>query len=155
MALKRCYANGLAKRDRHSGAPRVNTKSLCEFIVHGLRYVFPAKPGEVTRGIATGFAAPVLQDKLMSAGERKQRVAKHVVSAGEGWLTEMNDDQLRDLFALRGEKPLYLIPTAEVSLKNLDLKGFDGGASVARPFSRTKKPRFLRASTSPCASSWS
>ena len=69
MALKRCYANGLAKRDRHSGAPRVNTKSLCEFIVHGLRYVFPAKPGEVTRGIATGFAAPVLQDKLMSAGE--------------------------------------------------------------------------------------
>ena len=31
--------------------------------------------------------------------ERKQRVAKHVVSAGEGWLTEMNDDQLRDLFA--------------------------------------------------------
>ena len=69
MALKRCYANGLAKRDRHSGAPRVNTKSLCEFIVHGLRYVFPAKPGDVTRGIATGFAAPVLQDKLMSAGE--------------------------------------------------------------------------------------
>lgn len=69
MALKRCYANGLAKRDRHSGAPRVNTRSLCEFIVHGLRYVFPAKPGEVTRGIATGFAAPVLQGRLMSAGE--------------------------------------------------------------------------------------
>ena len=28
-------------------------------------------------------------------------------------------------------------------------------ASVAWPFSRTKKPRFLRASTSPCASNWS
>lgn len=69
MALKRCYANGLARRDRQSGAPRVNTKSLCEFIVHGLRYVFPAKPGEVTRGIATGFAAPVLQGRLISAGE--------------------------------------------------------------------------------------
>jgi len=69
MALKRCYANGLARRDRHSGAPRVNTKSLCEFIVHGLRYVFPAKPGEVTRGIATGFVAPVLQGRLISAGE--------------------------------------------------------------------------------------
>ena len=35
--------------------------------------------------------------------ERKQKVAKRVVGAGEGWLTEMSNDQLRDLFALRQE----------------------------------------------------
>ena len=69
MALKRCYANGLAKRDRHSGAPRVNTKSLCEFIVHGFALRLSGQAREVTQGITTGFAAPVLQDKLMSAGE--------------------------------------------------------------------------------------
>lgn len=69
MVLKRCYANGLARQDRHSGVPRVNTKSLYEFIVYGLRYVFPAKPGEVMRGIATGLAAPVLKGELMTAGD--------------------------------------------------------------------------------------
>ncbi len=31
--------------------------------------MFPAKPGEITRGIATGLAAPVLQGKIMTAGE--------------------------------------------------------------------------------------
>ncbi len=69
MVLKRCYTNGLARQDRLSGVPRVNTKSLYEFIVYGLRYVFPAKPGEVTRGIATGLAAPVLHGQLMTAGD--------------------------------------------------------------------------------------
>ena len=43
MALKRCYANGLAKRDRHSGA-RAQHKVFVQDLVHGLRYVFPAKP---------------------------------------------------------------------------------------------------------------
>lgn len=69
MALKRCYANGLAKQERHSGIPRANTRSLYEFIAYGLRYVFPVKPGEVTRGIATGLAAPVLQGELMTSGD--------------------------------------------------------------------------------------
>ncbi|MGL4549917.1 MAG: DEAD/DEAH box helicase, partial [Gemmataceae bacterium] len=47
--------------------------------------------------------AGTVEEKIDDMIERKQRVAKHVVSAGEGWLTEMNDDQLRDLFALRQE----------------------------------------------------
>lgn len=69
LALNRCLDVGLAKKDRQLGVPRTNTKALYNFIVHGLKYVFPAKPGELTRGIATAFAAPVLNDKLMSAGE--------------------------------------------------------------------------------------
>ncbi|MBV1884606.1 MAG: MarR family transcriptional regulator [Pseudomonadales bacterium] len=68
-ALNRCIAVGLAKRDRKTGAPRVNTKALFEFIVYGLKYVFPAKAGELTRGITTTFAAPVLNKKLMTAGD--------------------------------------------------------------------------------------
>lgn len=69
LALQRCYDVGLAKPDRLSGVPRVNHKALLEFVVHGLRYVFPAKPGELTRGIATGLGAPVLEGRLMTAGE--------------------------------------------------------------------------------------
>lgn len=68
-SLKRCFDVGLAKRDRKSGLPRANTKALFEFLVFGVRYVFPAKAGELTRGIGTSFAAPVLEDKLMSGGD--------------------------------------------------------------------------------------
>ncbi|MCY1554337.1 hypothetical protein D9M68_909020 [compost metagenome] len=60
---------GLAKPDRKQGVPRANTKALFEFIVFGLKYVFPVRSGELTRGIATSFAAPVLAKSLISAGE--------------------------------------------------------------------------------------
>jgi hypothetical protein len=69
LSLKRCIDIGLAKTDRKHGLPRTNTKALYEFIIYGLKYVFPARAGELTRGIATAFAAPVLKDKLLSAGE--------------------------------------------------------------------------------------
>jgi len=69
QSLKRNYFAGLAKPDRQSDLPRANLKALLEFVVHGLRYVFPVRPAELTRGIATGLAAPVLQGQLMTAGE--------------------------------------------------------------------------------------
>ena len=69
IALNRCIAVGLAKKDRKTGLPKANAKALFEFIIFGLKYVFPAKTGELTRGIATSFVAPVLNQKLMSAGE--------------------------------------------------------------------------------------
>ncbi|EPJ48520.1 MAG: hypothetical protein OFPII_05780 [Osedax symbiont Rs1] len=69
LGLNRCYEVGLAKKDRHLDVPRANKRALFDFIIYGLKYIFPAKPKELTRGIATAFAAPVLKDKLMSAGE--------------------------------------------------------------------------------------
>ncbi|MCW7553947.1 hypothetical protein NX722_15215 [Endozoicomonas gorgoniicola] len=69
LALNRCYSVGLAKKDRRSGTPSVNRKSLFEFIVYGLKFVFPASPGAVTRGITTSLVAPVFDNELMSAGE--------------------------------------------------------------------------------------
>lgn len=68
-ALQRCYEVGLAKSDRLEKVPRVNASALTEFIIYGLKYVFPAKAAEITRGIATAWAAPVLEGQLMSAGE--------------------------------------------------------------------------------------
>ena len=69
LSLRRCYQVGLAKVDRESAVPRTNTKALFEFIVYGLKYVFPAALGKITRGIATTLGAPVLQGKLMTSGE--------------------------------------------------------------------------------------
>ncbi len=68
-ALKRCIEVGLAKLERKTYLPRANTKALYEFIVYGLKYVFPARPGAIVRGIPTAHAAPVLAGKLLSAGE--------------------------------------------------------------------------------------
>jgi SNF2 family DNA or RNA helicase len=44
-----------------------------------------------------------LEEKIDEMIEKKQKVAARVVGAGEAWLTEMSDDQLRDLVALRQE----------------------------------------------------
>lgn len=69
LALQRNFEVGLAIRDREFGVPRTNTNGLFEFIAYGLRYVFPAKLGAVTRGVATSLAAPVLKGQLISTGE--------------------------------------------------------------------------------------
>lgn len=60
---------GMALKDRKSGYPKANKKALLEFVVHGLKYVFPVKPAEIVRGVPTAFSAPMLQDKLMNMGD--------------------------------------------------------------------------------------
>ena len=69
LSLQRSFDSGLAIRDRKIDVPRANIRALSEFIVYGLRYVFPVKPGALPRGISTSLAAPVLEGKLSSAGE--------------------------------------------------------------------------------------
>ncbi|WP_319784458.1 hypothetical protein [Oceanisphaera sp. IT1-181] len=69
LSLQRMMDVGLAKRDRRLDIPRANISLLLDFLTSGLRFVFPARAGELTRGISTSFAAPVLEGKLMSAGE--------------------------------------------------------------------------------------
>jgi SNF2 family DNA or RNA helicase len=44
-----------------------------------------------------------VEEKIDEMIERKQKIASRVVGTGEAWLTEMSNDQLRDLFALRQE----------------------------------------------------
>ena len=68
-ALNRCIRVGLAARDHQTGIPKVNRKALLGFLLHGIKYVFPAKPAELVRGMPTAFAAPVMAGRLMSAGE--------------------------------------------------------------------------------------
>jgi len=68
-SINRSLSVGLIRRDRKTGHPKANLKALTEFIIYGLKYVFPAKPAEIVRGIPTAFAAPILQGQLMTAGE--------------------------------------------------------------------------------------
>jgi len=68
-AVKRGLMCGLLRKPRSGLHPVPATKALIEFLLYGLKYVFPAEEGTLARGIPTGFAAPVLSKKLFSAGE--------------------------------------------------------------------------------------
>lgn len=65
-SLRRSVAAALAIRS--ANRPKVNRRNLTEFVQHGLKYVFPAKAGAPQRGVATGFAAPMLEGQLVSSG---------------------------------------------------------------------------------------
>jgi hypothetical protein len=67
-SLKRSMASGLAIKDRTTGRPKPNRRQLRDFIIHGLKFVFPAKPGTMQRGLPTAFAAPALKESLHRAG---------------------------------------------------------------------------------------
>jgi len=68
-SIKRSLSSGLAIKDRDTGYAKSNRRSLYEFIVHGLKFTFPVKPGAMTRGVPTAFAAPMLKGLLVSAGQ--------------------------------------------------------------------------------------
>lgn len=59
-AVARCAEAGLYSQ--HSRSPL--NSSLLEFLIHGIRYVFPASPGPVVNGLYTSFAAPPLSKEL-------------------------------------------------------------------------------------------
>lgn len=67
-SLNRSLASGLAVKDRDLGRAKPNRRSLHAFITSGLKFVFPAKPGALTRGTPTAFHAPMLEGLLMSGG---------------------------------------------------------------------------------------
>ena len=69
LLLNHLLEIGLVRLDRQWHVPRVNRSALLDILRSSVRYLFPVRLGEVTRGIPTGFAAPVLQQQLMSAGE--------------------------------------------------------------------------------------
>lgn len=68
-SFKRIISTGMAIKDRETGRPKPNRRHLYDFILHGLKFVFPAEPGPMTRGMPTAFAAPMLKTLLFSGGE--------------------------------------------------------------------------------------
>lgn len=48
---------------------RLNISALEEFLIHGLKYAFPAERGSVTRGVPTSYAAAPLKSEIASSDE--------------------------------------------------------------------------------------
>lgn len=65
--VKRALAANLAIRHSEKIVPHF--RNLQEFLIHGLKYVFWAERGEMTRGLPTAYAAPPLADILVSSTE--------------------------------------------------------------------------------------
>lgn len=61
-ALHRCQLSGLISPDKKS----VMRASLFEFLVYGLKYVFPAEPGPICLGVPTAHSMTPLSKKIVS-----------------------------------------------------------------------------------------
>jgi DNA-binding Lrp family transcriptional regulator len=64
-AVKRAQASQLLHGTEMHDRPNLN--ALEEFLLHGLKYAFPAKRGELTRGLPTSYAAEPLK-RMIAAG---------------------------------------------------------------------------------------
>ena len=54
---------------RIDSEPVANRANLLEFLLHGVRYAFPAQVGRITRGMPTGYASPVLREYFAPSSE--------------------------------------------------------------------------------------
>jgi hypothetical protein len=71
--LGSAWSNSAAKKlaaTAWSGFERQpNISGLEEFLIHGLKYAFPAEHGEVTRGIPTSYAAEPLNSEIVASND--------------------------------------------------------------------------------------
>ncbi len=66
-SVKRAQLAGLLHGSELEDRP--NYGALEEFLVHGLKYAFPAKRGEFTRGVPTSYAAEPLRSVITQGNE--------------------------------------------------------------------------------------
>ena len=65
-SIKRARASHLVQSPELGD--RLNRSALLEFLLHGVRYAFPAETGALTRGVPTSHAAPPLRNSIADAG---------------------------------------------------------------------------------------
>jgi hypothetical protein len=65
-SIKRARASHFIQRPEED---RLNRSALLEFLLHGIRYAFPAEKGTLTRGVPTGYAAPPLLESIAASSE--------------------------------------------------------------------------------------
>lgn len=66
-SVKRAQACGLLHGASFENRP--NLAALEEFLMHGLKYAFPAQRGEPTRGVATSYGAVPLRASIAPGGD--------------------------------------------------------------------------------------
>lgn len=62
LALERCKNSGLIDANKQ----RVQKLSLFEFLVYGLKYVFPVQLGRKVRGVLTAYSASPIKEQIVA-----------------------------------------------------------------------------------------
>lgn len=65
LSLRRLQRSRLVDEKNH----RPLLRPTEEFLLHGVKYAFPARRGEPTRGMPTAYAAPPLRDQISGDSE--------------------------------------------------------------------------------------
>lgn len=65
-SLNRSRVAGLVDADKRQPMRR----ALLDFVLHGLKYVFPAEPGGIVRGMPTAHSAPPLSSTIVESDEK-------------------------------------------------------------------------------------
>ena len=114
LGLSQSEVSMALERAKHSrflddSKRKILKSALGEFLIHGLKYVYPASPGPICRGIPTSHSAAPLAGKIVSSEHdqyvwphdegtvRGQAIAPLYESAPEA---ARKDPQLHELLAL-------------------------------------------------------
>ncbi len=68
-ALKRLVFAGLITPYHRPDKPQPIIAACEEFFIHGLKYIFPAKLGVITRGIPTSYSGPGLKNDIIAGND--------------------------------------------------------------------------------------
>ena len=68
-ALKRLVAAGLITPYHPPNKPLPIIQACEEFFIHGLKYIFPAKLGELVRGVPTSYCGPSLKEQIVMGND--------------------------------------------------------------------------------------
>ena len=65
-ALERCRVSHLIDESKRE----IRKLAMLEFLVHGIKYVFPAESGRMVRGVPTAFSASPMKEALNDSREQ-------------------------------------------------------------------------------------
>jgi hypothetical protein len=123
-ALERLVVSGLLDQDKK----RVNRLALKEFLVHGLKYVFPVRAGAKVRGLPTAHSASPIKEHIAQGDDTY--VWAYSYGTKRGYTIEplyktvpkaaTNDDELYKLLVIVDTLRVGRAREVEIAVSELD-----------------------------------
>lgn len=125
-ALERCRIAKLVDNTKR----KVNVLALEDFLVHGLKYVYPPQPGAIVRGVATSFSAEPIKSKIRQGSDsfvwpykqgsdRGQSVEPLYRTVPEACL---NDSSLYELLVITDTLRMGRVREMEIAINELKIR---------------------------------
>ena len=107
---------------------RVNIVSLREFLIYGIKYCFPVKPGAMVRGIPTAVSSPLFSESIVAGDETFVWKCKEGTHRGQSVtplfhtvpLAVKQDDELYSLLAIVDALRIGRARERNIAIQELD-----------------------------------